>query len=320
LIEKTIQPGEPVAGTLGGRGFQPALKRAFVATRPKFYPASAVPVVVGTACGVHISGTIDWLAFVIALVTTILVHAASNVYNDVGDEIGGTDRANVSRIYPYTGGSRVIQNEVMTVTAMRRLAWGLFGAATLLGLSLVLLKGPMVLVFGLAGIALGAAYSMPAIRLSGRGLGELAVGIAFGIVPVLGATWLQSGVVDAASVGAAVAVAAWVTAILTINEVPDMEADAATGKRTIPVRMGVSGTRVFYLGLQLVSLAGALAAVELGGLTRWWALPALLIALMAVRAARALPGDRDQLRQGIEATLGAHTLGGVWLTLAFLAG
>ncbi len=292
------------------------LKKLFHATRPKFFPASVLPVLAGTAWGFMASGQFDALVFALALLATVCVHAGANVLNDVGDDSGGTDRRNEDRIYPYTGGSRFIQTGIMSASSMARLGISLLAIAALAGLWLILVKGSMVLWFGIAGILLATLYSLGPIRLSALGLGEAAVGVAFGVLPVAGAAWLQSGVIDVDLVVFALPVSAWVAAILLINGVPDIAADAAHGKRTLAVRLGQQGTALLYW------LIHAFAA----GATIWLAVaerlplvtpvvPVILLVL-ATRASAAIRrgiADRPGMTQAIEATLGIHTIGSIWL-------
>ena len=84
----------------------PRLALAWAATRPRFLGASLLPVLIGSAWGWRSADRIDLPAALLAVMATLLVHAASNVYNDVTDEELGTDRANTTRIPPFTGGSR----------------------------------------------------------------------------------------------------------------------------------------------------------------------------------------------------------------------
>lgn len=292
-------------------------KRLFHATRPKFYPASILPVVVGTAWGFQAAGSFNLTVFLLALLATVCVHAGSNVVNDVGDESGGTDRQNDDRIYPYTGGSRFIQQNIMDARAMARLGTGLMITAALAGLLLFSLKGPLVLAFGVVGILLGVIYSVGPVRLAGSGLGETAVAVAFGVLPVTGAAWLQSGTLDSAVVLYSIPVSMWVAAILLINEVPDIRADGDNGKRTLPVRLGLKTTSVFYLSLHITAVA------IIGWLTYSGHLPLLAAAIpivmlsLAVRATFAIRNgiaDRSAMTSAIEGTLAIHTIGCVWLS------
>jgi len=283
--------------------------------RPKFFPASVLPVLAGSAWGFMAAGQFDLPAFILALLATMCVHAGANVLNDVGDDSGGTDRDNVDRIYPYTGGSRFIQTGIMSPAGMARLGASLLAVAAIAGLILLLNKGPMILWFGIAGVLLAVLYSIGPVRLSSIGLGELAVGIAFGL-PVVGAAWLQTGIVDSELVLFAIPIAAWVAAILLINEVPDIAADGANGKRTLPVRVGLTGTAVIYLMLQLAAVAGVVWLTVDGALPLLApAVPVLLmvLALQAARSIRGGIGDRATMTRGIEMTLGIQTIGSIWL-------
>jgi 1,4-dihydroxy-2-naphthoate octaprenyltransferase len=291
-------------------------KRLFHATRPKFYPASVLPVLAGSAWGFTVAGSFEWGVFLLALVATVLVHAGSNVLNDVGDEEIGTDPANTDRIYPYTGGSRFIQTGILNSATMTRLGVGLMVAAMLIGAALIVAKGIMILWFGLAGILFAVLYSLGPFRLSSSGFGELSIGIAFGVIPVTGAAWLQSGVLDQTVVLFALPIAVWVTAILLINEVPDIAADASSGKRTLPVRFGLNATSVVYFCLHL---GGALTVAFLawqGELPVLAPVVPMLLLILAAKSAAAIRNgiaDRPGMTAAIEATLGIHTIGSLWL-------
>lgn len=292
------------------------LKRFFHATRPKFFPASLLPVLAGTAWGFMVSGHFDGIVFALALLATLCVHAGANVLNDVGDDAGGTDRQNEDRIYPYTGGSRFIQAGIMSANGMARLGISLLAIAAAAGLWLIIVKGSMVLWFGIVGILLATLYSLGPVRLSALGLGETAVGVAFGILPVAGAAWLQSGVINLDLIVFALPISAWVAAILLINEVPDMAPDAATGKRTLPVRLGQNGTAVVYALIHLFAAGAAVWLALEGPLPIVTPIVPILLLLLAFNASRAIRhgiDDRAGMTKAIESTLGIHTIGSIWL-------
>jgi 1,4-dihydroxy-2-naphthoate octaprenyltransferase len=313
-------PIEPAAtafdSSLGSRAL-----RLWLATRPAFFPASILPVLVGTAWGYRAGGHFDAVSLCLALTATICVHAASNVLNDVGDEIGGADRGNEERIFPYTGGSRFIQNGVMNVREMK--IWGvtLLLLAILPGAALIWRHGPMIAGFGLVGILLGVLYSIPKVQLSAHGLGETAVAAAFGVLPVVGAAWLQSGVVDGAAIAISIPIALWVAAILLVNEVPDIRADAAAGKNTLVVRWGIAATRRLYLTLQVAAIVAFLSAGAFGLIPWWVSLASLALLPPALAAGRSIcdvRDDRGRLTKAIERTLKLHMLGSLLLGAAVL--
>ncbi len=300
----------------GGAPAQVA-KRLFNATRPKFFPASVLPVLAGSAWGYAVAGSFDWGIFVVALLATMFVHAGANVLNDVSDEDIGTDPANEDRIYPYTGGSRFIQTGILSAGAMTKLGVGLLVAAALLGVLLLVEKGTMILWFGLAGVALAVFYSLGPVKLSSIGLGELSVGVAFGVIPVTGAAWLQSGIIDTSVTLFSIPISLWVTAILLINEVPDINADRGAGKGTLPVRFGLDVTAVIYVLLHMAAAAVTAWLAVRGDLPLLAPAVPLLLLILALKSAIAIRSgvaNRDAMTAAIEATLGIHTIGGIWLT------
>ena len=306
---------EPTSKALSGPSPQQVIKRYLLAVRPMFLTASVLPVLLGTAWGIHVAGSADWSAFVLAVLSIALVHAGINVLNDVYDDLNGTDRINDERIFPYTGGSRFIQNEILNVRQMRRWSYLLLTTAGVTGAILFFNKGPMILAFGLAGIALGTLYSMPPLQLSARGLGELAVGLGFGLLPVVGAAWLQSGRFEWGAVVLAIPVSAWVANILLANELPDIQADARVGKRTLAVRLGYSGVAIVYGLLTLIALIATIMAVLYASLSPWiLALPLALCGLgLYVSLGIARTRQARVLKPLIEMTLTIHAAGTLWL-------
>lgn len=299
-----------------GESLLTAVKRLVLATRPLFFPASVLPVVLGTAWGARLGGALDLGAFCVALGAIVCVHAGANVVNDVYDDLGGTDRINTGHIHPYTGGSRSIQNGIMTARQMFRWGVALLVVSAVLGTALFAMKGLGVLLFGLAGLALGVLYSVPPARLGARGLGEWAVGLGFGVLPVTGAAWLQSGVLDWGALVLSLPAGLWVANILLVNEVPDAAADAATGKRTLVVRLGLEGAAALTLLLNALAVLCVVAATVASLLSPAAMVVPLLAFPVARLAARDLTATRNRrhvLLRAIKATLAIHAVGTLWL-------
>lgn len=311
------QPSQALAGA----GFLSAARRAFLATRPPFLIASVLPVLVGTAWASSAFHQFNGLLFGLALAATVLAHAATNVYNDVSDDLIGADVGNTDRIYPYTGGSRFIQAGLLSRREMTRLALGLCAAALLTGVVLAYVRGPGVILLGIAGLGLGLLYSLPGPQLSARGVGEAAVALGLGVLPVLGAVWLQTGWVDSGALLICIPVSCWVAAILVINEVPDMEADRRALKRTLVVRWGVTGARLIYWGLTLVALIATGEAIIRQALPLWFAIPSLALAALGLLASNRISTERTaraRLKQGIELTLFIQAIGCVLICITLL--
>jgi 1,4-dihydroxy-2-naphthoate polyprenyltransferase len=318
MLDASQQIDRP-SPSLARPGIVAAAQRAFLATRPPFFVASVMPVLIGTAWASAALHHFSALLFGLALAATVFAHAATNVYNDVGDDVIGADGANTDRIYPYTGGSRFIQTGLLSRAQMTHLALGLTVVAMLLGLLLVVLRGQGVVLLGLLGLGLGLLYSLPGAQLSARGIGEAAVAIGFGALPVLGTVWLQAGFIDLGAILICLPLCAWAAAILIINEVPDMEADRRVHKRTLVVRWGTGGAQWIYRCLTLVAFVASVAAILYRALPLWYGLPAVVLAASGYWAARGISTQRDarpRLKRSIEVTLAIHALGCIALLVA----
>ena len=200
---------------------------------------------------------------------------------------------------------------------MAQLGITLLLIAALAGAALLIEKGPVVIVFGLIGIALGVLYSLGPVKLSSLGLGETAVAVAFGVLPVSGAAWLQGAAIESSLILYSLPVSAWVAAILLINEVPDIDADGASGKNTLPVRMGLIGTSRLYFTIQLAAAAFIAVLTVQRELPLLAPLAPLALLFLAWRAATAIKTgieNRESMTQAIESTLAIHTVGCLWLT------
>jgi 1,4-dihydroxy-2-naphthoate octaprenyltransferase len=221
------------------------LRIYFLATRPAFLTASAAPVLVGSALGFATTGTFCISLFLLALFAMMLLHSGANVANDYYDHIFGNDQANKNPT-PFSGGSRFIQDGIMSPKATLLESIILLAAGGLLGIIIVIQSSPLILVLGIVGLLGGFFYTAGPIKLSYRGLGEVTIAFLFGILPVTGSYYLQTGRVDYHVVPAALITALLIFLIIFINEFPDIVPDASVGKKTLVVRFGVKACAVLY--------------------------------------------------------------------------
>lgn len=309
-------PGEPTPERL-----RAPLLRLVLATRPQFLTITLVGSLLGLATawsdGVDLS---PWMAPVTVLLG-LAMHAAVNVHNDWCDHLNGTDAVNQDRIYPFTGGSRFIQNGVLTAAAMRAFALALFGFTIAGGLLLTLEVGAGLLAYGLLGAVVGWAYSAPPLALNSRGLGEACVAAAFWVM-VAGADYVQRGAFSWTPLVAGAAYALLTTNILYINQFPDRAADLAAGKRHWVARLPVRRARWGYVFVLALGLAGVLVPVMVGVLPAW-ALLALCAFVPATVAARSLLAHAEQprlLAPAIKQTILAAHLAAVLMAIGLLIG
>ncbi len=168
---------EPSPDVYHGRTLSNRLWTWIAATRPAFLSASVLPVLVAGALAhseIQIARSAPLLA--LCVMAIVLIHAGANVLNDGCDNLNGCDAANTGRIHPFTGGSRFIQNGVLTGADSFRLGGALLLAGSAVGLCVVALTGPALLVVGIIGVVLSITYTAPPCLVC-RGLGDLVVAI-----------------------------------------------------------------------------------------------------------------------------------------------
>ena len=294
------------------------LLRYWLATRPAFLAASLIPVLIGVAAVAHQGGNVSFILLLLTLLATALVHAGMNVLNDYYDDANGTDGCNTQRVFPFTGGSRFIQNGVLS--AGETLVFGalLLATAILLGVGLAWACGMGLLWVGVAGVLLGWGYSAPPLRLNSRGLGEPTVAVAFGILTPLGAWWVQTGEASLYPLLVSVPAALLVMNILFINQFPDREADAASGKHHWVVRLGTGKAPLIYLASVALAVIWVLWLVMTATLPLWSLLSVLPLGL-AFKAGMILRDHADQpalLEPAIKLTIASMVLHGLLLSLS----
>lgn len=228
-----------------------------VITRAPFLSASVIPAFIAGAFALSFTDqpVFSSLNFIIAAVGVAILHLASNVFNDYFDWDSGTDQANKNYFLKYSGGSRSIELGLISHKGTFNLAMALLGVSTAMGLYLWQSVGAGILVFGIAGAAAGYFYTAPPLRLVARhGLGEIVIGVTFGPLITGGIFYTVTGVYSWESLLIGLPVGLLTSNILLINQVPDMEGDAATGKNHLVVTFGKERSVAFYSGI----LGGAL--------------------------------------------------------------
>jgi len=224
--------------------YKNALSRCVAATRPQFLSITLSACMLGFAIAKWHGIAWQGDTALLVLYFCLLVHAGCNVLNDYHDAVA--DQDNDGRIYPFTGGSRFIQNGVLTRRQTLCLALTIFIAALPAGLYLGWLYGHMLLLFGIAGVLSGLAYSVPPVSLVSRGFGEVSIFVSWLLVVVV-ADYTQRGVFSHWTLWLGAPFALLVVNILLINQFPDRQADAAAKKRTLVVRLGAEQTKWIYL-------------------------------------------------------------------------
>jgi 1,4-dihydroxy-2-naphthoate octaprenyltransferase len=233
--------------------------------RPATLAASVAPVLTGTAIAVD-QGGVRWGAGVGALVVGVAMQLGVNFANDYSDFVRGADAVRVGPV-------RAASSGVVPPEHVRWAALGAFGVAGLAGLLLSLAVDLRLLAVGAACLLAGWLYTGGPRPYGYLGLGEVFVFLFFGLVATAGTVYVEIGRVTALAVWMACAMGFLATAILVLNNLRDIDTDAAAGKRTLATRIGRTRTRRL-----LAALAAAAFAIPV---VVSFSMPAVLISLPA---------------------------------------
>ncbi|MCK5892057.1 MAG: 1,4-dihydroxy-2-naphthoate polyprenyltransferase [Aeromicrobium sp.] len=243
--------------------------------RPRTLPAAVAPVAAGTGAAVLADGFVWWKAL-LALGVSLALQIGVNYANDYSDGVRGTDDDRV-------GPLRLVGSGLVPARRVKAAALGFLALGGALGLVLAATTTWWILLIGAAALVAAWTYTGGPSPYGYRALGEVSVFLFFGLVAVVGTTFVQVEEVTAASVLAGVGVGALACAILVANNLRDIATDTVAGKRTLAVLLGDARTRGFYVVLVVVAVATAAA---LAVTATPWALLALLFAPLAVRGVR----------------------------------
>ncbi len=282
----------------------------FLALRPASLTASAIPALLGTALAADEAFRPG--LFVLALLGSLALQAATNLVNDYYDHELGVDTT-VS-----LGPSGVIQQGLLSPRAVLAGGFALFGVGAALGLAIVALVGWPILALGAASIVAGYAYTAPPLKLAYRGLGEVTVFLFMGPAIVMGAAYVQVEAWTWEAFLASLPVGLLAAAILHANNLRDIDGDLAHGKRTLASLAGRPAADYELAVLIAGAFAAALELVAMGEapLTGLIVLAALPAALRLLRAL-ATSSDARSLNRVLAGSVGLHLLFGLLWTLAF---
>lgn len=301
----------------------PRFVHLILATRPAFLTIAAVGCLIGFALSYQQAGRVDVFACLLAIGIAVVGQASANVINDYYDALSGTDAVNVDRISPFTGGSRFIQDAVLTQTQVKAIGLTAIVLASLAGaLLLERLNAWHLIWVGCAGLFIGWAYSAEPFRLMGRGVwGEFAIIAAWTLI-VAGSASLQTHVFDMTAILVGIAYGLLVANILYANQIPDIVADRSVGKMTLAVRTPTPQLWVWYALFTAISWVIVIGLVAVGPLpmTALFSLFALPHSVAAIRGLMKTPLPRPAMTAYIKQTILAAHLFGLGLAVGIAMG
>lgn len=257
------------------------------AARPKTLPLALVSIFTGSALAFS-SGHFSLPIALLALLTATLLQILSNLANDYGDAVKGTD--NEKRLGPM----RAIQSGEVSLADMKR--------AIVINIALTIVAGLALVFYALdslesilAFIGLGVLAMMAAIAYTvGNkpygyvGLGDLSVFLFFGLLGVSGTYFLHTGHIEWSLFLPSLGCGLMAVAVLNVNNMRDIENDAECGKRTVPVRLGQQRAKTYHFLLLTGAVLAFASYLLMQGKPLWISLPFLLSLIMVTKHGRAV--------------------------------
>jgi 1,4-dihydroxy-2-naphthoate octaprenyltransferase len=238
LRYKTSSPRKPLS-------YRQVWIRAF---RLHFVLPSVLPGILGTVIAWSHGYPLKMAEFLLVVVGVAVNHFGLNMIDDVFDYLHVVDLKKSDEKNPFTGGSGVLPDGLLTVREMLTGAALCFGTTILIGLYLTYACGVTVLILGLFGMASSVFYTMPPVKFGYRGFGELGLLVNFGPVIVTGAYFVQSDRLAWEPTLISLVLGFMMWSMIIINEIPDYEADRKGGKNNLVVIFGRQTAVALYCG------------------------------------------------------------------------
>jgi 1,4-dihydroxy-2-naphthoate octaprenyltransferase len=237
-----------------------------MALRAPFLIASVIPASLGIVFAYQQVGAFDGELAGLTLLGIALIHLSNSILNDNFDFRSGADPA-VQHKNPFAGGSRALLPGKINLRTHLALGLTLLAVGTAIGLLLFFRlggwdtrAGQLLLLIGVVGVVMNVGYVGPALKLANYGVGEVAVGLSFGPLIVLGAYVVQAGELTWGAFWLSMVMGVLITGILWINEFPDVPSDLKAGKRTMVARLGTARATVVFETLVILAFLFTAAA------------------------------------------------------------
>lgn len=243
------------------------MKHWIAALRLRTLPLALSCIITGSACA-YLLGGFSARVFLLAVVTTVLLQILSNLANDYGDGVKGTDANRVGPERMIQSGKIGLKSMKIAIVALGLLSF-LSGIALIYVSELSLVQSLLFVVLGLVCIAAAIFYTMGNLPYGYRAMGDLAVLIFFGLIGVMGVFYLFIHRLNAAVLLPALTIGCLSAAVLHLNNMRDLTTDIQAGKITLANKLGKSLSIRYFQGLLLVAMIAMLVFVYLRNHTLW---------------------------------------------------
>jgi 1,4-dihydroxy-2-naphthoate polyprenyltransferase len=283
-------------------------------TRPHTLTAAFVPVLLGTALALKY-GKIHFGLFFAMLIASLLIQAATNMFNEYFDFKRGLDTAQSVGI-----GGTIVRDGIKPKTVLN-LAFGFYGIALLLGIYICANSSWWLAMVGLICMAVGYFYTGGPFPIAYTPFGEILSGFFMGMLIILIAFFIQTGTVSSTSILVSVPSMILVGMIMLSNNIRDLDGDKENGRKTVAILIGKKGAIYLLTGMFIFSFLWVLGLIVIGVLPIWTA----LVILSAPKAIKATKGFIEnsipiKMAPAMKATAQTNTIFGFLLAIGIFIG
>ncbi|MBM7554783.1 1,4-dihydroxy-2-naphthoate polyprenyltransferase [Thalassobacillus pellis] len=280
--------------------------------RPHTLTAAFVPVFIGTMLAA-LDSSINFLLFLAMLLASILIQAATNMFNEYYDYVRGLDTEKSVGI-----GGTIVRDGISPKTVLG-LAIAFFGIAILLGVYISAASSWWIAIIGATSMLFGYLYTGGPLPIAYTPFGELAAGFFMGTVIIGISYFIQTMAINPSVLIVSIPVAIFVGAILLANNIRDLEGDKENGRRTIAILLGKKGAIRFLAGLFITAYLFT-AIFIVAGLLPIWSLLSFLSFKKAIKAVKGFIGKIQpvEMMPAMKATAQTNTIYGLLLGISLL--
>jgi len=275
----------------------------FLASRPWSFSMTAISVSVGGALAA-IYGDFSWFLYLITLIATVFLHAATNLINDFYDVQSGVDSPEVAtaqyRPHPLVEGK-------LEAGQVRTAAYILYGLSTLIGIYLAATRGWELMWIGLIGAFASLSYTAPPLKYKYSALGEISVFLMWGPLMVAGSFFVQRQEFNINAFWISLPFGVLVALVLLANNIRDIAHDSNKGILTLAIILGQHKGTLLYGAFVVVAYLGIIWMSIFGPLYLW-SLIVLVSLPLAIRLLRQMkkhvPADADARTAQLDTAFG----------------
>ncbi|CAM3769915.1 1,4-dihydroxy-2-naphthoate polyprenyltransferase [Mesobacillus zeae] len=283
-------------------------------TRPHTLTAAFAPVLLGTALAVEITDLHLGL-FIAMLVASLLIQAATNMFNEYYDYKRGLDTDE------SVGISGAIVRDGLKPGTVLSLALILYGIAMITGVYICAHSSWWLAAIGLVSMAAGYLYTGGPLPIAYTPFGEIVAGFFMGLLIILISFYIQTGTITETSILVSLPSFVLVGAILLANNIRDLDGDRRFGRKTLAILLGRKGAITLLAGMFISSYVWVVVLIFLGVISPWLGLVALSLP-KALAAVRGFIRNKNplQMMPAMKATAQTNTIFGLLLSAGLFIG